>query len=129
MMFDPLDTLRKIREIVRRCNDQELLTLVLALQRDIFALESENIKLNMELASLKQELGLHEKMHQRPPHSYYFRNGDDVPFCPTCWESEGKAVHLSAPDQSDYGIRRECPACRQTYWERPVGRTAKAGAG
>ena len=56
VMFDPLNTLRQIRETIKRSNDQELLKLVPALQRDIFALESDNLKLNVELASLKREL-------------------------------------------------------------------------
>ena len=92
-IFDPLNTLRQIREIIKRSNDQELLKLVLALQRDIFALESDNLKLNVELASLKRELPLREKMHMRPPYNYYFRDGDDVPFCPACWENGRKAIH------------------------------------
>src|SRR5215470_1336026 len=107
-IFDPLNTLRQIREMVKRSNDEELLKLILNLQRDIFALESDNLKLNVELASLKRELDLREKMHMRPPYNYYFRDGDDVPFCPACWENEGKATHLSAPDDFDREIRREC---------------------
>lgn len=125
--FDPLNTLRQVREIIKRSNDQELLKLVLALQRDIFALESDNLKLNVELASLKRELGLREKMHMRPPYNYYFRDGDDVPFCPACWENGRKAVHLSVPAQLDCGIRRDCRACGETYWEKPIGGRARAG--
>jgi hypothetical protein len=129
-MFDPINTLRQIRKMVKRSNDPELLKLILALQRDIFALESDNLKLNAELTSLKRELASSEKMHMRPPFNYYFRNGDDVPFCPECWENEGKATHLSAPDHFDREIRRECHVCRRTYWEKSIGRKAKpAGAG
>jgi hypothetical protein len=127
-IFDPLNTLRQIREMIKRSNDQELFKLILALQRDIFALESDNLKLNVELASLKRELGLREEMHMRPPYNYYFRDGDDVPFCPACWENGRKAIHLSAPEQLDCGIRRECRACRETYWEESIGGKARARA-
>ena len=128
MIFDPLKTLRQIREMIKRSNDQELFKLILALQRDIFDLESENLKLNVELTSLKRELALSEKLHVRPPYPYYFRDGDDVPFCPACWESERKAIHLSAPEHVDLGIRRQCRVCKETYWEEPIGGKAKAGA-
>jgi hypothetical protein len=128
MTFDPLNTLRQIREMIKRSNDQELLKLLLALQRDIFALESDNLTLNVELASLKRELALREKMQMRPPYGYYFRDGDDVPFCPACWENQGHVIHLSAPEHFDCGIRRECRACRETYWEESIGGKAKAGA-
>jgi hypothetical protein len=125
-MFDPLNTLRQIREIIKRSNDQKLSDLVLALQRDIFSLESDNLKLNFELASLKRELALRENMHMRPPHNYYFRHDDDDPFCPICWENGHKAIHLSAPIHSDRGTRRECRVCRETFWEESVGEKANA---
>lgn len=129
-MFDPLDTLRQIREMVKRSNDPELLKLILTLQRSIFALESDNLKLNTALTSLKRDLASREKMHMRPPFNYYFRDGDDVPFCPVCWENERKAIHLSPPDSFDGEIRRECRVCRRTYWEKSMGREAKpASAG
>ena len=129
-MFDPIETLRQIREMVKRSNDPQLLKLILTLQREIFALESENLKLNVELASLKRELASREKMHMRPPFNYYFRDGDDVPFCPLCWEKECKAIHLSPPNNFDREISRECRACRRTYWEKSIGRKAKpASAG
>ena len=117
-MFEPIDTLRQIREMVKRSSDPELLKLILALQRDIFALESDNLKLNLELTSLRRELASREKMDLRPPFNYYFRDGDDVPFCPACWETERKAIHLSPPDHFDREIRRVCRVCRRTYWEK-----------
>jgi len=127
-MFDPVNTLRQIRELIKRSDDLELFKLILALQRDIFALESENLNLNAELASLKRELALREKMHMHPPYNYYFRDGDDVPSCPACWESEGKAVHLSRPEHVERGIRRHCRVCKETYWEESIGGKAKAGS-
>lgn len=129
MTFDPLNTLRQIREMIKRSNDQELSRLILALQRDIFALESENLKLSVELTSLKRELAEREKLQMRPPYNYYFRDGDDVPFCPACWEDGRKVIHLSAPERLDSGIRRQCRVCKETYWEDSTGGKAKAGAG
>jgi len=126
-MFDPVNTLRQIRELIKRSDDLELSKLILALQRDIFALESENLNLNVKLESLKRELAVREKMHMRPPYNYYFRDGDDVPSCPACWESERKAIHLSTPERVERGIRRHCRVCKQTYWEEPSGGRAKAG--
>ena len=95
--MDPLNTLKRIRKIIRHTSDRELVRLILDLQKEIFAIESHNLELASELTSLKQQLNLPAKMHTRPPSDYYFLEGDEVPFCPKCWESSGNAIHLQAP--------------------------------
>lgn len=105
--MDPLITLKKIRTIIRNTTDRELVRLILDLQKEAFAIESHNLELAAELTSLKQQLDL-ARMHTRPPSDYYFLDGDDVPFCPKCWESFGDAIHLQAPvsagDKSDGNV-------------------------
>lgn len=120
MAINPLGTLKKIREIIKKYNDRQLVKLILALQTELFELQSDNLNLDAKLASLQRQLDAREKMHMRPPFNYYFRDGDDVPFCPKCWKSYGKAIHLPAPEQSSAGIRRDCKICKEIYWEKAV---------
>ena len=115
--MDPLNTLKKIRKIIRTTTDRELVRLILELQKEVFAIESHNLELASELASLKQQLELPARMHARPPSDYYFQDGDDMPFCPKCWESSGDAIHLQEPVRSGGRIRRECRACKEIYWD------------
>jgi hypothetical protein len=118
--MDPLNTLKKIRKIIRGTTDRELVRLVLDLQKEVFAIESHNLELASELTSLKQQLNLPARMHTRPPFDYYFLEGDDVPFCPKCWESSGNAIHLQAPVAAGGRVRRECRVCKETYWEPAI---------
>jgi hypothetical protein len=118
--MDPLSTLKKIRKIIRNTTDRELVKLILDLQNDVFEIESHDLKLASELASLKQQLDLPARMHTRPPSDYYFQDGDDVPFCPKCWERCGDAIHLQAPVSWGGRTRRECRVCKETYWEPPI---------
>jgi hypothetical protein len=120
--MDPLNTLKKIREVIKNTTDRELVKLILDLQKDVFAIESQNLKLASELASLKRQLDLQARMHTRPPFGYYFQDSDDVPFCPKCWESCRDAIHLPAPESSGDGIRRECRVCKETYWEPAIAK-------
>ncbi|MFY9532344.1 MAG: hypothetical protein WBC04_12015 [Candidatus Acidiferrales bacterium] len=120
--MDPLSTLKKIREIIKNTTDRKLVKLILDLQKDAFAIESENLKLASELASLKRQPALQARMHTGPPFGYYFQDGDDVPFCPKCWESCGDAIHLQAPEPSGGRIRRECRVCKKTYWEPAIAK-------
>jgi hypothetical protein len=115
--MDPLNTLKKIRKIIRTTTDRELVRLILDLQKEVFAIESHNLELASELASLKQQLELPARMHTRPPSDYYFQDGDDMPFCPKCWGSSGDAIHLQEPVRSGGRIRRECRVCKEIYWD------------
>jgi len=118
--MDPLNTLKKIRKIIRNTTDRELVRLVLDLQKEVFATESHNLELASELTTLKQQLDLSARMHARPGSDYYFLEGDEAPFCPKCWESSGNAIHLQAPVSVDGRARRECRVCRETYWEPAI---------
>jgi ribosomal protein S27AE len=118
--MDPLNTLKKIRKIIRNTTDRELVRLVLDLQKEVFAIESHNLELASELATLKQQLDLSARMRTRPQSDYYFLEGDDVPFCPKCWESSGNAIHLQAPVSAEGRARRECRVCGETYWEPAI---------
>ena len=118
--MDPLNTLKKIRKIIRNTTDRELVRLVLDLQKEVFATESHNLELASELTTLKQQLDLSARMHTRPGSDYYFLEGDEAPFCPKCWESSGNAIHLQAPVSVDGRARRECRVCRETYWEPAI---------
>jgi len=115
--MDPLSTLKKIRKIITNTTDRELVRLILDLQKEVFAIESHNLELASELTNLKQLLDLPARMHTLPSSDYYFLEGDDVPFCPKCWECSGSAIHLQAPVSADGRARRECRVCGETYWE------------
>lgn len=118
--MDPISTLRKIRKIISNTADRELVKLILDLQKEVFAIESHNLELASELASLKPQLDLPARMHTRPQSDYYFLDGDDVPFCPKCWESRGSAIHLQGPASAGGRTRRECRFCKETYWDAAV---------
>jgi hypothetical protein len=118
--MNPLSTLNQIREIMKKSSDPELVKLVLDLQNNVFEIESQNLKLGAELVSLRQQLNLRARMYARGPFNYYFQEGDDVPFCPKCWENYTKAIHLSARQQVFGRTRRDCRVCEETYWETPI---------
>jgi hypothetical protein len=120
--MDPISTLKMIREIIKKTEDRELVKLILDLQKEVFTVERRSLKLAAELATLKRQLQLLAQMHTCPPFDYYFQEGDDVPFCPKCWEIQGHAVHLPEPEPSGPRVRRDCRVCKETYWEPAITR-------
>lgn len=120
MALDPIATLKQIAELVKKYNDLELTKRIVDLQNQVFDVQQERLELAKELADLKAQLDLRQKMHMRGPDNYYFAEGDDVPFCPVCWERDHNAIHLSPSYESPYtgSITRTCRVCRQEYFEK-----------
>ena len=46
---------------------------------------------------------------------FYLKEGDNIPFCPTCWESDKKAIHLIFKHYQSFGKCQECEVCKTKY--------------
>jgi hypothetical protein len=80
MTRDPLGTLKKIREIIKKYHDRELMKMILALQTELFELHSDILNLDAELASLRRQLDAHKKMQMRPTFNQALEFGGTVGF-------------------------------------------------
>jgi hypothetical protein len=68
----------------------------------------------------KKQIAEPATMQMRGPYGYYFKEGDDVPFCPKCWEGDGKAIHLPPLEKYVIGPGRICRVCKHHYTEGPA---------
>ena len=83
--------------------------------------------LKMELADIKVDLidkdevirELRNKIEEKESlifdGKFYLKEGDNIPFCPTCWESNKKAIHLIFKHYQTYGKCQECEVCITKY--------------
>ncbi len=83
--------------------------------------------LKTELADIKVDLinkdeairELNERLKEKESLSFngkfYLKEGDNIPFCPTCWESNKKAIHLILKYHRAYGKCQECEVCKTKY--------------
>jgi len=112
-MADPISTIKNISELIKKYNDLELMKQIIALQTEVFELQTENL-------ALKKQAVEREKMHRKEPHGYYYKDGDEVPHCPKCWERDGKAISLPAAEDYMSGRARICRVCQFQYGEGPA---------
>jgi hypothetical protein len=72
-----------------------------------------------------------DKMEPFGPHNYFYRNNKtDGPYCPKCWQKDGKKVLLPASDSYAGGKGKVCTVCNHFYVEeRPAIRPAPKGLG
>ncbi len=125
-MLGPMQAVQGVKEIaelVKKYNDVPLYEKIVALQDQVVEIATERLDLYTENQSLKQKLELRAKMHFRNP--YWYEEGDEVPFCPTCYESsKGELrIHLPHPPQEwNGGNRRICKnkECRCTFYDEGV---------
>ena len=84
-------------------------------------LQEENLRLREQVKQLEEQLRVSSAMAFRKP--FYYRDGDDHPFCPVCWEKDKKAIHVNGPTGAHgYTI---CPVCKYDHYitGRPTARS------
>jgi hypothetical protein len=50
---------------------------------------------------------------------YILFDGDDTPYCATCYEFYDKRISLTPDEVFLKGIRKVCPLCSRNYWKVP----------
>jgi hypothetical protein len=88
-----------------------------------FAESHGNSQLAENLRELKKRIdALQEKAQMKAfgPQNYFYRDGQtDGPYCPVCWQRDGKAVLLPASKDYPTGHERYCQVCQKGFFEGP----------
>jgi hypothetical protein len=111
---NPLSTAKEISKLIQEYNDLPLKKKILQLEEEIKALQEDN-------RSLKQRLENKEGMLPSGPHNYFYK-GDVGPYCPKCWQKDGKPVLLPAVEDFAAGLGRQCSVCKGLYVEERARR-------
>ncbi len=115
-----IDNLKDVAEVVRKAGNIDLYRRITALEGEVIDVTRENRHLQLENEELKTKLSLRALMVFRSP--FWYSEGDDVPNCPRCWESDQKAIHLQGPFRVVAGNRFDCPECKECFIAERTGR-------
>lgn len=105
-------TLGLIKDVVAlggRIQNVELTQKLMELQQQLFDMIDELRKLRSENEDLQGRLDHAAQMSFHAP--FWYAAGDEIPHCPTCWESKRVAIHLLGPADTSSGPRYDCKAC------------------
>lgn len=108
-----LDNAKQVAKAVEEIHNLELYQRVLNLHSDIIELVEENNRLRDENKELAKTVSLKQTMKVKEP--FYFQDGDQTPFCPACWESKDKPVHVIFGYDGQEETRWDCPSCKHMY--------------
>ena len=55
---------------------------------------------------------------------YFVREGEEIPYCPACYGTKNHLIPLPAGQNWSGGFRRQCPACKNFFYEKPMSQRA-----
>jgi hypothetical protein len=109
-----IDNAKEIADLIKKYDNMDLYRKILDLQGEIINLTEEKRTLEDENRNLKETLSLRKKMTYKKP--YYFQEGDEVPFCPLCYERDGIPIHMKGPSRSASGKTYYfCENCNKSF--------------
>ena len=106
-----------IRKMISQYENVELNQKMLDLQTRMLEIVEENQSLKEENKCLKKKIDVEHKMTFRAP--FWYMEGDEQPYCPSCKESKDILVHLIGQPK---GRELRCPTCANRYeYNEPTG--------
>lgn len=118
------EQLNKLRERAQATKDLEVKEHVGNLYDTMNSLKEAFSRLSDENSDLKRQLEAHAHAPEKPTlrqvgeMHYYFLSNNDGPYCQTCYVNKNKLVKLPTPEPWNGGLRRDCPVCDGTFWDR-----------
>ena len=108
-----IETSKVIAELIKKGATIEAQEKIMQLREEALELQEQNLKLKTENIELKKKEELQEKVKFK--RKVYYREGDEVPYCPYCYEKHKLLMHLTGPKQEAGGELYSCQECRRVY--------------
>lgn len=109
-----IDTTKIIAELIKKGATVELQEKVMQLREEALELQEENLRLKTENLELKKKEELQEQVKFK--RKVYWRDGDDVPFCPFCYDKQKELIHLLLRSNTREGYTvYDCQGCLTCY--------------
>ena len=110
-----VQTGKSLRDVAERSSDTQTKNLVADLNLALADLKMKFAAAEEDVAALKSDL--RKKLSLRHGRSLYYatEGGDEIPFCPYCWESSQKLIHLFKEPASGSGECWACYTCMHNY--------------
>jgi hypothetical protein len=108
-----VETAKTVYDLAKKGMTLEAQEMMMQLREEALGLQEENLRLKAENLKLKAQIGLQETVHFR--RRVYWRDGDELPYCPYCYEKSHLLIHLASPIKQPEGLHHDCPECERTY--------------
>jgi len=108
-----VDTAKTAYDLAKKGMTVEFQEKIMQLREEALELQEENLRLRKENRELRERIELQETVHFR--RGLYWRDGDEVPFCPYCYEKSHTLIHLPGPEIVGVTPNYDCLECGTGY--------------
>lgn len=116
-----VNNVKEIANIIKKIDDVELYRKIIDLEGEIIELTQEKRNAENRIEQLEEFQKLTEEMEYKSP--FWYKKGDETPFCPRCWEKDKNDIHLLVYSGNHF----RCPQCNEKFMpgKDPKIRSAK----
>ena len=104
---------KDIVDLIKKGATLEAQERVMELREAAISLQDENHSILERVKQLEDALRFKEGLRFSAP--FYFKEGDEHPFCPRCWEKDKLGIHLGPQTIKGRMYIRTCPDCKAEY--------------
>jgi len=108
-----IENMKEVADLVKKVGDIDLNRKLVNLEGEVLDLTRDKRRLESKVEELEGILRLRKSLTFSEP--FYAAERDEVPYCPSCWESKDKAVHLVVAFNTTTEGRWDCPSCKHIY--------------
>jgi hypothetical protein len=108
-----LENIKDAADLAKKVGDIELYRKIVHLEGEVMDLTRERRQAEQKIEELEKKLAVKAEMTFEVP--FYYRKGDEAPFCPRCFEKDTQAVHVILQFNNEERTRWNCPDCKQSY--------------
>jgi hypothetical protein len=112
-MMGVIDDVKEVGDLIKKYNDIDLNRKIVKLEGEVLDLTRDKRRLESKVEELTAIVQLKQKLLFKPP--FWWLEGDETPYCPSCWEGERKSIHVILQFDNEERTRWDCPSCKQHY--------------
>jgi hypothetical protein len=113
-----VENMKDVADLVKKFNDIELNRRILNLENEVLDLSREKRRGEEKLEELERTLKFQKQITFKEP--FYWLEGDEVPYCATCWEDKRKAVHVHFSHAHNALQYWNCLNCKAQFKSRGI---------
>ena len=106
------DDLKSIGKVLQEAGKIEQYKQILETQKELLEMQKKLQDLEKENRELKEKLEIKENLkYDRENNVYWLEKegkGKEGPFCPLCWETESKLIHLNSTGRPNVWVCFQC---------------------